>query len=296
MELWITATIAAALFQNLRFMLQKVVSNTSLTPVGATWSRFVYSAPVILGVLWVTFGVAKIPVPEVTNIFWLAGVIGGLCQIMATICVVALFKSRNFAVGIALKKTETIQSVFLGILILNEPVGWLAFFLILIGVFGVIALSDTAAQRKGIFNRASGLGVLSGLLFAGSAIAYRATSLAVLSDDPLLRAGLTLGFVVATQAILMFMWLIIWDRREIVQVFATWRTGIWVGMTSLAGSYMWFIAFTLQNAAYVKALGQVELLFSILASSIFFKEKITKRELVGMAFISLSVLGLIFIL
>lgn len=296
MELWITATIAAALFQNLRFMLQKVLSNTSLTPVGATWSRFVYSAPVILGVLWVTFGVAKIPVPEVTNIFWLAGVIGGLCQIMATICVVALFKSRNFAVGIALKKTETIQSVFLGILILNEPVGWLAFFLILIGVFGVIALSDTAAQRKGIFNRASGLGVLSGLLFAGSAIAYRATSLAVLSDDPLLRAGLTLGFVVATQAILMFMWLIIWDRREIVQVFATWRTAIWVGMTSLAGSYMWFIAFTLQNAAYVKALGQVELLFSILASSIFFKEKITKRELVGMAFISLSVLGLIFIL
>lgn len=296
MELWITATIAAALFQNLRFMLQKVLSNTSLTPVGATWSRFVYSAPVILGVLWVTFGVAKIPVPEVTNIFWLAGVIGGLCQIMATICVVALFKSRNFAVGIALKKTETIQSVFLGILILNEPVGWLAFFLILIGVFGVIALSDTAAQRKGIFNRASGLGVLSGLLFAGSAIAYRATSLAVLSDDPLLRAGLTLGFVVATQAILMFMWLIIWDRREIVQVFAAWRTGIWVGMTSLAGSYMWFIAFTLQNAAYVKALGQVELLFSILASSIFFKEKITKRELVGMAFISLSVLGLIFIL
>lgn len=296
MELWITATIAAALFQNLRFMLQKVLSNTSLTPVGATWSRFVYSAPVILGVLWVTFGVAKIPVPEVTNIFWLAGVIGGLCQIMATICVVALFKSRNFAVGIALKKTETIQSVFLGILILNEPVGWLAFFLILIGVFGVIALSDTAAQRKGIFNRASGLGLLSGLLFAGAAIAYRATSLAVLSDDPLLRAGLTLGFVVATQAILMFMWLIIWDRREIVQVFATWRTGIWVGMTSLAGSYMWFIAFTLQNAAYVKALGQVELLFSILASSIFFKEKITKRELVGMAFISLSVLGLIFIL
>lgn len=296
MELWITATIAAALFQNLRFMLQKVLSNNSLTPVGATWSRFVYSAPVILGVLWVTFGVAKIPVPEVTNIFWLAGVIGGLFQIMATICVVALFKSRNFAVGIALKKTETIQSVFLGILILNEPVGWLAFFLILIGVFGVIALSDTAAQRKGIFNRASGLGVLSGLLFAGSAIAYRATSLAVLSDDPLLRAGLTLGFVVATQAILMFMWLIIWDRCEIVQVFAAWRTGIWVGMTSLAGSYMWFIAFTLQNAAYVKALGQVELLFSILASSIFFKEKITKRELVGMAFISLSVLGLIFIL
>jgi drug/metabolite transporter (DMT)-like permease len=59
---------------------------------------------------------------------------------------------------------------------------------------------------------------------------------------------------------------------------------------------MWFVAFTLQNAAYVKALGQVELIFSILASFIFFKERISKNEFIGMALISASVLGLILIL
>ena len=57
-----------------------------------------------------------------------------------------------------------------------------------------------------------------------------------------------------------------------------------------------FVAFTLQNAAYVKALGQVELIFSILASFIFFKERISKNEFIGMALISASVLGLILIL
>ena len=100
--------------------------------------------------------------PKVGGRFWIAGLIGGICQILATICVVALFKARNFAVGIALKKTETIQSVFLGLIILNEPVGWAAFALILIGVLGVIALSDSAAHLGHlgivIFNRASGLG------------------------------------------------------------------------------------------------------------------------------------------
>jgi len=300
MEVWIVATLAAAFFQNLRFMLQKVLSATRLTPVGATWSRFIYSAPIILAVLAFTFGPLEVPVPQVRDQFWFAGLFGGLCQILATICVVALFKARNFAVGIALKKTETIQSVFLGLIILNEPVGWAAFALILIGVFGVIALSDTAAQagafKERIFNRASGLGLLSGLLFAGSAIAYRATSLAVLSDDPLLRAGVTLGFVVSAQAIFMFMWLILRDPQEISRVLLTWRTGVWVGITSMGGSYMWFVAFTLQNAAYVKALGQVELIFSILASFIFFKERITKNEFIGMALISVSVLGLILIL
>lgn len=299
-ELWIVATIAAAFFQNVRFMLQKVLSATRLTPVGATWSRFIYSAPIILLVLVITFGPLGVAVPQVDDRFWIAGLIGGLCQILATICVVALFKSRNFAVGIALKKTETIQSVFLGLIILNEPVGWAAFGLILVGVFGVLALSDTTAQSGAfadrIFNRASGLGLLSGLLFAGSAIAYRAASLSVLSDDPLLRAGLTLGFVVSAQACMMFTWLIIRDPREILRVFQTWRTGVWVGITSMGGSYMWFVAFTVQNAAYVKALGQVELIFSIMASFIFFQERISKTEFIGMALISTSVLGLILLL
>ena len=300
MEFWIVATIAAAFFQNVRFMLQKVLSATRLTPVGATWSRFIYSAPIILLVLVITFGPLGVAVPQVDDRFWIAGLIGGLCQILATICVVALFKSRNFAVGIALKKTETIQSVFLGLIILNEPVGWAAFGLILVGVFGVLALSDTTAQSGAfadrIFNRASGLGLLSGLLFAGSAIAYRATSLSVLSDDPLLRAGVTLGFVVTAQASIMFTWLIIRDPREILSVFQTWRTGVWVGITSMGGSYMWFVAFTVQNAAYVKALGQVELIFSIMASFIFFQERISKTEFIGMALISTSVLGLILLL
>ena len=300
MELWIVATIAAAFFQNVRFMLQKVLSATRLTPVGATWSRFIYSAPIILLVLVITFGPLGVAVPQVDDRFWIAGLIGGLCQILATICVVALFKSRNFAVGIALKKTETIQSVFLGLIILNEPVGWAAFGLILVGVFGVLALSDTTAQSGAfadrIFNRASGLGLLSGLLFAGSAIAYRAASLSVLSDDPLLRAGLTLGFVVSAQACMMFTWLIIRDPREILRVFQTWRTGVWVGITSMGGSYMWFVAFTVQNAAYVKALGQVELIFSIMASFVFFQELISKTEFIGMALISTSVLGLILLL
>ena len=65
-----------------------------------------------------------------------------------------------------------------------------------------------------------------------------------------------------------------------------------MGLTSLGGSFCWFWAFTLQNAAYVKALGQVELLLSILASLLFFKEKISLREVAGMGLLVLSILAL----
>jgi drug/metabolite transporter (DMT)-like permease len=43
----------------------------------------------------------------------------------------------------------------------------------------------------------------------------------------------------------------------------------------------------------VKAVGQVELLFSILVSIVLFNEKITFRELVGIVTIVLSVVGVI---
>ena len=53
------------------------------------------------------------------------------------------------------------------------------------------------------------------------------------------------------------------------------------------------MAFTLQNAAYVKALGQVELVFSFLASWLVFHETISRREGIGTAFVILSILVLI---
>jgi len=66
------------------------------------------------------------------------------------------------------------------------------------------------------------------------------------------------------------------------------------GLTGMIGSLCWFMAFTLQNAAYVKALGQVELVFSFFAATgIFvFREAVSGREVCGAAFVVLSILVL----
>ena len=49
MELWIIASVAAAAFQTVRFMLQKHLAQVSLSAAGATFARFVYSAPIACG-------------------------------------------------------------------------------------------------------------------------------------------------------------------------------------------------------------------------------------------------------
>jgi drug/metabolite transporter (DMT)-like permease len=84
--------------------------------------------------------------------------------------------------------------------------------------------------------------------------------------------------------------------REAGQITAVWQARAvagWIGLTSMAGSFCWFLAFTLQSAAYVKAVGQIELIFSILASALFFKETIPKREMAGIAVLGVSIVLLI---
>jgi drug/metabolite transporter (DMT)-like permease len=60
----------------------------------------------------------------------------------------------------------------------------------------------------------------------------------------------------------------------------------------LATSF-WFYAFSLIPAAFVRTVGQIELLFSYCSSRFLFKEKIKLAEIIG---IMIFVLGLIIVL
>lgn len=300
MEIWIFATLIAASLQTVRFMLQKVLSRSQLSTAGATFSRFCYSAPILwIGVV-IYFSSTGLPAPVLSGLFWCYATLGGLAQILATVCVVTLFRSRNFAVGITFKKTEVIQSVLVGVLLLDEGVSLKAFCAILIGLVGVLLLSDqsdkgqTGSQR--FLNHATGLGVLSGFLFAISAVAYRGATLQVDMPTPISTAAVTLMMVITLQTIVMTVWIFLREPNQIIAVWNARKTAIWIGLTSMGGSLAWFTAFSLQNAAYVKALGQFELLLSLAASYLFFKEKISKRELSGLLFLTASILLLMILI
>ncbi|WP_432447860.1 EamA/RhaT family transporter [Aliiroseovarius marinus] len=300
MHAWIPVTLLAAFSQNLRFMLQKRLKDTRLTSTGATLARFAYSAPLVALLMAGYFSVTGQAVPTPSPSFFAFALTGGIAQILATICVVALFAERNFAVGITFKKTEVVLTALVGLVVLGEGVGIAGALAIGVGFLGLILLSDppegTALGWGRFFNRAAALGLGAGLLFSVSAIGYRGASLSLDTGAVVARAGFTLAVVTAYQTLIMMLWMALRQRGEIGRVFAAWRVGIWVGMTSMVGSFCWFTAFTLQNAALVKALGQVELLFSYAATLFVFREKVTGREYAGTALILASVLVLVLFL
>ena len=98
------------------------------------------------------------------------------------------------------------------------------------------------------------------------------------------------------QLVGMTAWLWLREKGEISAVWRARRVAVWIGLTSLMGSFCWFTAYTVQTAAYVNALGQVELIFSLVASVLFFHERISAREWAGMAVLGASILTLVLVI
>lgn len=297
MSLWVAASLLAALAQALRFMLQKKISLGGISATGATYARFLFSAPFVLGGLAAWFGVTGDPVPALSGRFWAFAATGALAQIVATICVVLIFGSRHFAVGVTFAKTEVIFTAALGLALLRDAVPPPALGAIGLGVAGLVILSfkpGMASSLAALGNRAAALGLVAGALFAVSAVCYRGASLDI-DAAPALRAALTLGAVTGMQMAGLAFWLRWRAPGQGRAVLAAWRAALPLGLASLAGSFGWFLAFTLQNAAYVKAVGQVELIFALSIGALVFGERVSRREVIGMALLSLSVLAILLV-
>jgi drug/metabolite transporter (DMT)-like permease len=292
MELWVIATIAAAAVQTIRFMLQKRLKGLGLSTGGATFSRFLFAVPLACLGVAVLIGLRGYSIPPLGPVFWAFAIMGGVAQIIATFCTVALFSERSFAVGIAFTKTETVQVALFSAVFLAETVSGMGVVAILIGLAGVLLLSRPPQGwiAGKILNRATVLGLAAGGFFGLSAIGYRGATIEIANPDPLFRAMLALACVTAFQTCAMVLWLRWREAGEVTKVMGAWRSTLPVGVTGVLGSLGWFVAFALQNAAYVRSVGQIELIFSLLVSMLFFKEHPNRREVAGMALLAVSII------
>ena len=299
MEPWILITLGAASAQTLRFMLQKHLKSTKLSTAGATFARFIYSSPLVALIALSYASLSGQGAPQFTASFWPYALAGATSQILATMCVVALFSHRNFAVGITFKKTEVLLSALVGFIILGDVITLWALGAMMLGLLGVLLLSDPPGGigpwHQRIFNRATALGLGAGLLFGISGNGYRGASLSLGDGDVFYRAIVTLALVTAFQTLVMALWLVWRERGQITAVLRAWRIAGLVGLTSMIGSICWFTAFTMQNAAYVNAVGQVELLFSLMIGTFVFGEKISAREWQGLSLLTGSIVILVLV-
>ena len=296
--LWIPLTIAAAFLQNVRSALQKHLKDR-LGTTGATFVRFGYGFPFALLYLAGLAVFTELPVPQLNLRFIAIVMVGGLAQIAATALLVSLFDKRNFAVGTTYSKTETVQAAVFGIVFLGEIVSLNAAIGILISLAGVVAISAARspaglrAIATSLTERPALIGLASGAAFGIAAVSYRGASLSLGGDGFLMQAAVTLAFVLVFQTIVMAAYMAVRQPAELRASLAAWRVAVWVGLSGALASIGWFTAMTIQQAALVRALGQIELVFTIASSTLIFRERILRLELIGILLVVAGIIVLI---
>ena len=134
---------------------------------------------------------------------------------------------------------------------------------------------------------------LTRALLGASVVLFRGGALSLGGEGFIMQAAFTLAVSVVMQTVMMGAYLAVRERDQLRAVIVHWRPSLLVGGAGVLASIFWFSAFTLQNAAYVRALGQIELIFTIIVSAVIFREKIKSQEIVGMASIIIGILILL---
>ena len=296
--LWIPITVAAAFFQNLRSALQRQLKS-ELSDLGAASVRFLYALPFALIWLALVTLLLEASLPAVNSDFAGWVISGAIAQIIFTFLLMWLFSFSNFTVGTALSKTEVIQVILLEAVLLHESVSGRGLVAILIAFAGVMIMTlgrnrlSLRALFAGLAQKATVIGLACGFALGLSSVFFRGAALSLEDSGIVMRSAFTLAVATAIQTLILLVWLRVFQPGQIRRTIGQWRSCAMVGFAGWAASIFWFMAFTLTHAAYVRALGQIELIFTFLASVFFFREKVSRTEIAGVILLSGAIILLV---
>jgi len=287
--LWIPFTPIGAAGQVARNAMQRGLAGP-LGTLGATHIRFLFGLPfaaLFLGAILVVTG-DRLAWP--LRDFWLWLVTGGMAQIVATALMLAAMNERSFVVTTAYLKTEAVQAAAFGFVFLGDHVTALKFAGIVLATAGVIVTAlRPAGMREGSSWRPTLLGLFAASFFALSAVGYRGAILNVPAVSFVTAASFTLMATLAMQTIVLSAWLMARAPGVMSAIFRLWKPSMFAGFMGSFASLFWFFAFALTPAANVRTLALVEVLFAQAAAYYGMKQRLSLREVCGVALILIGV-------
>jgi drug/metabolite transporter (DMT)-like permease len=297
-EPWIAFTVGAALLQSVRTAGQKQLT-AQLSVLAGTYVRSLIGLPVMLVYLLVIKGLTAVPWPALSLRFAISCLLTAVTQIAATMALLALYRLRNFAVVNQIGKSDMVFTAVIGSLVLGEVLSaaaWAALALTGAGVVTIMTARSGSdgpqAWRDVLASPAIGLGLFVGLMFGICNLTLRDAALSLDSPSAYMAGAMTVASVTAMQVAIMGAVLGLREPGTYRRIAASGRLAGFVGVTSGLGSIAWFTAFALETAAHVRIVGQIEVVFTLLISAFYFRERLTSQEGLGIA---LTIAGIILV-
>ncbi len=270
-------------------MQQRVRATLSLNAAGLV--RYLYGLPVGMALLGGYLVATGKGLPEIGFTFWTYALAAGFAQIIGTNLLLMAFGFRNYVAGTAFAKTEAIQGAVLAMLLLGEHLSLLTWIGIAIGVVGVMVVSAAGARFRmaDLIQPAALCGLGAGLGFTMTSIFVKSATFDIATSDKLLAALLTLVAVQAGQTAMQGSYVVWKEPAELKKVAVTWRTSGQVGLLAALGSACWFTGFATAPVALVRAVGQVEVIFTLGFSRLYLREPMHRHDVIGLVLIGAGV-------
>jgi drug/metabolite transporter (DMT)-like permease len=286
--LWAVFTLIAAAAQTARNAMQRELTAT-LGTVGATHVRFLFGFPFALLFLAGVMTAVGEGLPHPPTLFWPWVLGGALAQIAATATMLSVMGQRSFVVAYAYIKTEPVQVALFGLIFLGDKVAPLAAAAIIIATAGVIVISLKPGAGEVRTTRSTVIGLISGGLFALSAIGYRGAILTLHLPDFVLAATFTVSVGLVIQAALLSLYLWLREPKVMRDIMRAWKPSLFAGFMGAFASEFWFLGFAITTAANVRTLALVEVLFAQGVTHFIFKQPTTNRERIGIVLVVIGV-------
>lgn len=281
--IWLPATLLGGLFQAWRTAVQQRV-RAELSVNAAGLVRYLYGFPVACAMFALYLIVRHDAVPDHGAGFWVNAALGGLAQIVATNLLIMAFGFRNYVTGTACAKTEAVQGAILAMIMLGEHLSLLTWLGIGVGVAGVLVLSAGGQRLRlaQVVQPAALCGLGAGFLFALTSVFIKRATLSIETPDKVLAALTTLVAVLALQTLMQGAYVAARERDQLARIFTSWRISGQVGLLAAIGSACWFTGFATAPVALVRAVGQVEVIFTLGFGHYYLREPLARSEVIGL--------------
>lgn len=286
--LWIWFTLLAAAMQAGRNAFQKQLSK-DVPVLGVTLARFLYAVPLATGYLIFLYQTEpSYTVPHFSGLFYLYVFGASVAQILATSLMVKLFQLRNYAIGVGLAKSEGVIAAILGVMFFGTTISFIGWLGVLLGGIAIFLMTGSANLRY-VSWKTFLIGCGSGLSFALTSLWVREASLQ-LNSHYLLSAAWVLFSVITFEAIILLFYLALRDKSTLMKLLRRPKLAIATSIFSFGGSFGWFNAMSLNDVAFVKTVGQIEVFFMLMISYSVFKERLKRQDLLGLVLIVIAAL------
>ena len=294
--MWVALTLVASLVQSARNAFARSLSGR-VSPILNSWSRFAFNLPLSSALLLTL--VALRGFPNVSPRYYAFCLATGLAQLLGNVALIAAFRRASFAKSIVMHKLEIVFAALIGAVFFAElpsTLGWIGICVCATGVVLMHFERHPGTSPSFHFDSGAMLAMTAGLFLVLASFWLKEANAELVRWNPRVGADRfevaahTLFNVTWMEVVVLTLWLLLRRSDELSLVPTHWRRMVLIGSTGFLASLCWFWAYSLTLVAYVKAVGQLELVIAVVLSVVIWKEREVWRQLPGMALVVAGIL------